>query len=346
MNDKRYLFYPYSNDSYGFIRGLISLNIDFDVISPDGYGLIGKDVGYAINGKDIGKKVKGFNGVNFSDYDAIIISEDISESNKSELTKIIEKSKKNNLEILNYNDDAEYEKELILRKSMKRYDKFSLPFYTPEKLIILVGGIVETIDNFYVSLQTKIGLEKMGYRVEMITNSNDGRFFGCIKYPKEFMSSKISSEEQIHKLNKYIRGIEDEINPHIIIMDIPKGMIKYDKYYDNSFGMYTFMIGQSVRPDYLIVNTLNNYINEEYFNKLSDYFEVILGKRVDIFNISNSFFENDSTVKSMLEKPMYLKYDNLQKIPALFEKMNFKVECLYEQKRVDSMVKELIGNFT
>ncbi len=360
MNNKNYLFYPYSHKSYGFIRGLMSLDIEFDVIAPKGLGLTGKDMAYVVNGNDLGKKVKVCEEVDFSRYDAIIISENLNEFMETELDKIIEKSKENNLEIFNYCDKEKYlklfenislkniknNKEKVIKKSIDKSDKFNLPFYTPEKLIIFVGGIIETIDNFYISLQVKIGLEKMGYKVEMITKDNDGRFFDCLKYPVEFMSNKVSPEVQIHKLNKFIQGIEEQINPHIIIMDLPKGLIKYDKYYDNSFGIYTFMIGQSVRPDYFILNTLNNYISEEYFNKLNDYFEVILGKKVDVFNLINSFFQHGNTVKTELEMPMYLKHKDLENIISLNKGINLRIDCLYEQKRIDSMIKKLIDNFT
>ena len=205
MNISNYLFYPYSHKSYGFIRALQSLNIEFEVISPNGLGLIGKDISYAVNGKNLGKKVKSYLDIDFSKYELIVISDNLNEFMESELIEIVKKTKENNLKILNYCDKENYiklfddtsllepvkdVKEKVIINYMDKIDELNLPFYSPEKLMIFVGNIVEMIDNFYISLQLKIGLEKMGYRVEMISNENDGKFFDCLKYPKEFMDIK------------------------------------------------------------------------------------------------------------------------------------------------------------
>lgn len=361
MNTKNYIFYPYSHKSYGFIRGLQSLNIKFDVISPNGFGLMGKDTSYAVNGKELGKKVKGYLDIEFSSYDSIIISDNLNDSMEDELIQIIERSKENNLEIINYCNkekyiklisngllvkSTKYQKEESIISYMDRLEELNLPFYSPEKLMIAVGGILQTIDNFYISLQIKIGLEKMGYSVEMITNESDGEFFNCLKYPEEFMQINIRPEEQIQKLNRYIQAVENEINPDIIIMDLPTGLITYDKYYNNSFGIYGFMIGQSVRPDYFILNTSYDSISQEYFGRLNNYFEIILGKKVDIFNITNSIFQDDNTVKTQLDSPMYLKHEDLQDLLMRGNKIDFKIDSLYETKKINNMIKELIDNFT
>src|SRR5699024_2624592 len=143
MSNKKYIFYPYSHEAYGFIRGLQSLNIKFDVISPNGFGLIGKDISYAINGKELGKQVKGYLDIDFNEYDSIIISEDLNDSMRSEVIEIIQKSKESNLEIINYCKDKEYvrlfpdiqckrtekeKKERLIKRYMNKIEELNLPF--------------------------------------------------------------------------------------------------------------------------------------------------------------------------------------------------------------------------
>ena len=84
----------------------------------------------------------------------------------------------------------------------------------------------------------------------------------------------------------------------------------------------------------------------EYFYNLSNYFKAVLGKKVDVFNMTNSFFQNDNTIKTQLDNPMYLKHEDLQEILLSSKEMDPKIDCLYEQDRIDNMIKELIDSFT
>ncbi len=361
MKSKNYLFYPYTDKSYGFVRGLISSDIKFDVISPKGLGFVGKDIAYAVNSKEVGKIVKSYNDINFKDYDSIILSSHINKFMKNELLKIIKSSRNNNLDIINYCCDKEY-KELfhknfipidkdyeegkLIKRTVDTIDKFKLPFYNPQKLIIFVGGIIDTIDNFYISLQMKLGLEKIGYKVEMITNELDGQFFQCLNYPDEFMDNGTDPIMQIFGLNRFIQAIESKINPDILIVQIPEGMIAYSKYYNNTFGIYTFMIGQSIRPDYFLLNISPEDINEKYLNKLNEYFKVIVGKEVDVFNVINSSHQIENKLEMKLDKPMYLPYEEIIKLVSDYNDTDLKIENLYEQVRIDNLVKDLIERFT
>lgn len=71
-----------------------------------------------------------------------------------------------------------------------------------------------------------------------------------------------------------------------------------------------------------------------------------MGKKVDVFNMTNSFFQNDNTIKTQLDNPMYLKHEDLQEILLSSKEMDPKIDCLYEQDRIDNMIKELIDSFT
>ncbi|WP_353093570.1 hypothetical protein [Tissierella praeacuta] len=106
-----------------------------------------------------------------------------------EINKLLESYKKYSL--------GELEKIKEIRTAIKRYNELNLPLYKPKTPIVYIGGLLETIDSFDIALQIKLRMEKLGYNASLITREIDGRIFGAINYPKEFMKENESIERQI-----------------------------------------------------------------------------------------------------------------------------------------------------
>ena len=356
MHDKNYLFYPYTDKSYSFVKGLIASNINFDVISPIGYGLNGKDLSYVTNRMKLKKTIKDIHNIDFSQYNSILLSNNINELMLDELEVIATSAGEHKIEIVNLSgefnldtldfriqnevDDIESE----IKEMMNRIEEFGLAYYKSQKPIILVGGILESIDDFSISLGLKLEFEKQGYKTQLITDEKDAIFFNCIKYPASFMSNKVSAEIQIWTLNRFIQAIETLKNPDIIIVHIPEGMIHYNNYFDNAFGSYAFIIGQSLQADYFILNLVNSIVDDRYLKQLDEYFKVILGKEIDLFNLTNSYYEEPIDRVEKLDHPLYLDETEINQI-VNFYKGKYNLKNLNNPEEIQRTINDIIQKF-
>lgn len=362
MNNKNYLFYPYTNRSFGFIKGLLAKNIDFDVISPKGFGLQNRDIAYSVNKKDLGKKVKSLNDIQFKNYDSIILSSYIEEDTiKDELTKLIEQSIENDLEIVSLKQEKSSIEKLCNYKKLKKYDlgvneaiektinkfnELNLPLYSSNNPVIFVGGIFDYIDNYNISLQVKIKLEDEGYNVILITNEKDLEYFGTLRYPKEFMNPEVEPVEQIIILNRFIQALEYIYHPDLIILHHPEGMLMYNKYYHNTFGIYTYFLCQSIRPDYLIMNIPLSLFKLEYIKSLSKQIGNTLGQKVNIFNITNEEYEIGNQTISRLESPTYLNEEEINKILNIYSGKVNNVFNFNDDKQIKNAISKIINDLS
>lgn len=359
MNNKKYLFYPFISRSFGFITGMLAKNIDFEVIASKGSGLWGKDIAYSVNRPSLGKDIKLIEEIDFNIYDTLIISSYIEDKSfKVELEKLLLESIKHNLEIVILAEQWDYEFDFIngyknvikydnsqkklIQRYIKKYEDLNLPFYANKCPVIFVGGILECMDNFNIALQIKVRLENIGYNTVLISDEQDSIFFQGLEYPNEFMNSNIDPVNQIIKINRYIQAIEYIYFPDVIILHQPKGMLMYNQYFHNTFGIYSYMMGQSVKADYLILNIPASLFNLEYLDVLSNHFKKILGQEVNIFNITNEEYEVGNNTIGVLNPPIYADYRKVDEIVNKVSKMDDSIFNLNRENEINRIVNKII----
>lgn len=363
MSNKKYLLYPYTKKSFSFIKGLLAKDTIFDVISPKGLGLQYKDIGYSVNKKDIGQEVKLLKDIQIKDYQSLIISSHINKDIVNiELESLIEESISNNLEIIilseeelmdfkgieGYKKLIKYDntEEKIIRKNMNKFNELNLPFYTSRTPAIYIGGMFEYIDNLSVSLELKIRLENKGYNVKLISNEKDTNYFDGLRYPEEFMSTNIDPVEQIIILNRFIQGIEYIYSPDIILLHQPKGMLMYNSNYHNTFGIYTYLLSQSIRPDYLIFNIPVSLFSLDYIDKLNDHFKSILGLKVDIFNITNEEYEIGNNKVINLPSATYVNEREIEQVLSNYSEEGKNIYNLNDKIEFEKIIEKVIHDLS
>lgn len=362
MHNKKYLFYPFSNKSFGFVKGLLTKKFDFEAISPKGLGLQNKDIAFSVNKKNLGKKVRLLKDVQIKHYDSLIISSFLDEDIlKDELTNFIEQATDNDLEIILLGRDEVniqklsnykylirygYYEEEIIEKHISKFKELNLPFYSSNRPVVFIGGIFEYIDNFNIALQLKIKLDSEGYNSVLVSNEKDASYFGALRYPKEFMNSKIDPIEQIIILDRFIRAIEYTYSPNLILLHQPKGMLMYNQYHNNTFGIYTYLLSQSVRPDYLIVNVPISLTNLEYLDALSNHFKNILGQHVDVFNIVNEEYEIGNQTVATLGFPTFVHEEKINELLESYFQKELNLYNLNEYREVEKVVNKIINDLS
>ena len=363
IDRKRYLFYPYSDQTYGFIKALLFTNKDIDIIAPIGAGLISKDMSYAVNRKEMKKIVKSIKDIGYKDYDTLIISSHINYPLcKNEICEIISNCKKEEIKVIYLGADAKI-KELIeptnkypsdkltsikeIETMVLGYNELNLQLYTLQTPIAYIGGLLETIDSFDISLQMKLSMEKLGYTVSLVTREMDGKYFGGINYPNKFMKNTESVENQIISINRLIQAVDYLEKPDIILMDIPKGMIQYSNAFHNSFGIYTYMIAQTLPPDYLILTTPTTIMAKEYIDDINKHFSNTIGKKIDTLNITNAIYDIGVETSNTVGHPLYISEKDINRM-VLENKGDYDLNMtnLNESLNIDILIKDIIEKFS
>lgn len=363
LSKKRVLFYPYSDLSYGLVSGFILNGVDIDVVSHFGAGVDNKDMAYVVNRNEANKIIKSIKEIEYKKYDKLVISSNINfKLCKNEVARIINNCKKENMEIIYLGENAQIiellesnsqdsinnlEKIKKIEVMINRYNQLNLPMYRPNTPVVYIGGVLETIDSFNISLQMKIIMEKLGYKVSLITKEVDGKIFGTINYPELFMSKVESIEDQIRLINRQVQAVDYVEKPDIILLDIPKGMMQYSKKFLNTFGIYTYMISKAVLPDYFILTIPIDLALEEYIEEMDRYFKNTIGKSIDVLNITNALYDIGTEVTNIIDKPIYIPENDInKKVEEIKENSNFNITNLNMKENLDIMINNLIKKFS
>lgn len=362
-NRRKYLLYPYNDQSYGLAKGLFLNDENIDIIAPIGTGLVDKDMAYSVNRNEMKKIVKSIKEIEYKNYDTLIISSHISyKLCRNEILEIINHAKKENMEINYLGEDEEvikllesydkyssdsFENIKEIKTMINRYNQLNLPLYNPKTPIVYIGGLLETIDSFDIALQMKLTMEKLGYKVALITKELDGRFFGATDYPKTFMNRDESIENQILSINRWIRAIDYIEKPDIILMDIPKGMMQYSNSFYNTFGIYTYMIAQTIPLDYLILTIPQTVVVKEYIEEIDQYFKNTIGIGIDVLNITNAIYDIGIDATDAIDKPLYTSEKDIDEM-ILENKDNYELNLtnLNIQENIAIVTNNIIGKFS
>lgn len=360
---RKYLLYPYSDQIYGLAKGLLLNDENIDIMAPIGTGLVDKDMAYAVNRNEMKKIVKSIKEIEYKNYDTLIISSHICyRLCKNEILEIISYSKKENIDIIYLGEEEEINKILEsydkyssdsfknikeIKAMINRYNQLNLPLYNPKTPIVYIGGLLETIDSFDIALQMKLTMEKLGYKVALITKETDGRFFGATDYPKTFMNRDESIENQILSINRWIQAIDYIEKPDIILMDIPKGMMQYSNSFYNTFGIYTYMIAQTIPPDYLILTIPQTVVVKEYIEEIDQYFKNTIGKNIDVLNITNAIYDIGIDATDTIDKPLYISENDIDEmIIENRDSYGLNLTNLNREENIAIVTNNIIGKFS
>lgn len=325
---RKALIYPFEGQSTYFFS-FNSLIKEFDVVgavSPNGWGLTGKDVGL-INGEDfIGYEVKkSFDEFDVKDFDAVVLvdsfrSLDFNDTILKNLYLITQQGKDiifcRNL--IQADQDKIYQ--LCLQNNVKCFNAkgMSNNYMSKENArrniisirvpIIFVLGIAQRTQKFHIQLALRQDLQRMGYKISGIGSKNHCEIFGFHSFPEFMFSKEIIEEDKVVLFNNFVKDIEINENPDLIIIGIPGGIMPINKQFPEGFGILAYLTSQAVKPDTTILSLLYEDYNKLYYDEISKLLQYRLGCAVDCFNLSNVKFDYQES-ESLGEK-CYTVIDN------------------------------------
>ncbi|MBU3179107.1 TIGR04066 family peptide maturation system protein [Clostridium estertheticum] len=306
MNNKYpTMIYPFDVESVTLIRHnkLINNYIITHAISPNGWGLVGKDVGDADNGQPMGIIVENDFDKALSNCDAVFFN---TPSKKVDLDKVIYpkiiKAAKNSKHIIctiKIENRMIDEISHICHENNKSFEYFHDKFnkvitplaeeiYQIDTPVIFVVGLAERTNKFEIQLNLRKYLKEMGYKVSQVGTRNYCELMGFYSFPQFMYSKSFTESEKVTLFNHYIKNISIMEKPDVIIIGIPGGTLPVNNKFTNKFGILAYEISRAVIPDVAVLSIPYGNIPLDFFESTSKSNKYKFGYSIDCYNIGNS----------------------------------------------------------
>lgn len=304
-NEYKTMIYPFDVESVPLIRHskLINNYNILHVISPNGWGLSGKDAGCADNGQPIGIMVDSDFDKALENCDTVFFTDssremDLKKFIYPKIIKAAEESKNIICTIRLENeiiDKISYicnEKNTFFKYFTDTCDSVMNPptekIYQVNTPIILIAGLGERTNKFEIQLSLREHLKEMEYKVSQVGTRHYCELLGFHSFPKFMYSKSITESEKVTLFNHYIKSIEAKEEPDVIIIGVPGGTMPFNYEFTNRFGILAYEVSQAIIPDCVVLSTLYNNASPDFFELISKSHEYKFGYSIDCYNIANT----------------------------------------------------------
>lgn len=274
------MIYPYSRsyEPYVLYSGLLKLGEIRSLISPKGWGLCGDSVIYEnkelVVTDDFSAQLGACTAVWFVDDEHNGLPKNLIVKKLQEAVK-----KGKNIIFTRYKNSVEYQEMVnmipleqnITPCNMELQLDYSDDYcYKIETPVITVFGTAEQTDKFLVQLALRDKFLQMGYNVSSVSSRLESKLYGVHPIP-HFMFDKTFDEcKKVIGYNHYVKKIELQENPDILIIGIPGGILPYDQINHNNYGITAYEISFAVPCDGGIMCMPYNPIFTGEFSRMED----------------------------------------------------------------------------
>lgn len=273
------------------------------LVSHPGFGLTGQDAGYARNHPHIGITVEDILDPADPAWDVLLLAQTPGSGavDNSRLETVAEHALQSSKSVL-YLTDGSTEVPEGISSLAKTYPSmaihngrikstgFSLSddaYKDVSVPIVLVGGLVEEADTLEVLLRLTALLRADGFQATAIANNPVGQLFGLHTLGHITSRKDMTEVKKILELNRFVRKLEALERPHVVLIEAPDAVLRYNDFAPNGFGIYTYMLCQAVRPDYFICCVPFEMAVGPFLDAISSDFEHRLGTPVHAAHVSN-----------------------------------------------------------
>lgn len=175
--------------------------------------------------------------------------------------------------------------------------------YIPDKLcrhrtpIVMVGEMFEGLGGVDVTLHINSFLKEKGYRSIAILENVYLEGLDVFSYPKFLRKNECLESDKIYFLNNYVKYLEKEEKPDVMVMKIPDAMLKYNDSLCMGFGVIPFLITQAVRADFFVLCTQFAEANTQFYDMMNKGFEGRYGVEIDCIHISNVMLDLEDSIQ-------------------------------------------------
>lgn len=362
-NNKEIMIYPFDINSIPLVRhNKLNENFKFTkLISPSGWGLDGKDASCADGGSYVGLAIESNFDEALKNCDTVFFNEPDSKPDIKKLVypKIIKAAEdyKNIICSIELNDEMRELVSSICKKNniffkyfRKNCEDISVPsdemmykIYTP---IILVAGTYERTNKFELQLELRTIMKNMGYRVSQIGSRHYCELLGFNSFPAFMYSGSITEDKKVILFNHYIKNIEINENPDVIIIGLPGGTSPITNILNNKFGILAYEVSQAVTPDAVVLSLLYNQYKPDFTKKMSEVYKYKFGYSIDCFNISNSFLNISNSENQGVNEFITTDCKFINDKKQVYSTTDFPVYNILDSNDSKSMVDFLINRLS
>ena len=152
--------------------------------------------------------------------------------------------------------------------------------------VIYVMSSTEYCNQFFIETSFCAELRNRGYETLLISSRKENTALGQYAIPNFMFCGEYRENEKIIALNQYIRHLEMEHQPEIIIIGIPGAAMPYHHKYSSDFGVLAYEISEAVKPDFAILSSPCMQYGNDFFKGVEESLRGRLGVYIDIHTLS------------------------------------------------------------
>ena len=249
---KKTLLYPYTKRALPLVRFWNELKPGYPLVlsSFSGSGLTGKKAGRAYEyttpttsvytEEELDKFIDQIGTCILlpveQEYDAEVVANHTHE--------LVEKLKKNKIEILNFTNDKKVTYPFFENSSGVKVRELPMP-------VIFIGGLVDSSRSFETFCAALVGLQNAGIQVCAFSTYKPAKVFGVNLIDAQ-PSVDFGIEHLIKSLNMYIYSCAIKQNADVVLLDLPSPFLSYSNLTTGDFGVYAYILSQAVPPDCIL----------------------------------------------------------------------------------------------
>lgn len=298
----RALVYPYDENFEPFIKyGNFVEEIEItEVLSPVGWGLQNKKIGENISIKT------NINEIDWKQIDTLLLIDTVRINIQTdEILEVVKSSVKyvKNV-VLNRDIDEKlyvYVVDICKNEKVRLIDvrvQTQLQASDNNQLksintpIIVVAGMGECCNKLEVQMFLKKYLNKLDYSVCVVSSRKNTEIVGVHSFPSFMYGNQMEESKKIIGFNHYIKKLEIEEKPDIILIGIPGSIMPITEKHSEYFGIFAFEVFNAIKSDMLLFCIHNNIYTNEYFEELKKLCKYRFQTEIDAIIVSNYSYDS------------------------------------------------------
>jgi len=312
------VIYPFDFEFMPIIRYVQEIrNKVKGIYAPKAWGYNGKDASIIDEREIVGMIVDDMSSISYEDVDLVINNTGNKLADQS-IIKCIEKflSKGKHVYCLKSIEDKnikrfETYKKFHYFRCSEYFDRIETQNYQISTPTVCISGIMPDINKFDVFLSVSKRLESKGLKLSYIVGKEYAQFLGMHRIPQYIIDEKYRLRDNINIFRNYISYIELVEKPDILIVELPGGILPYDKNIDNYFGALHMVAYSAIRFNYNILCLPLDYYDKKNFDTMRNIFKYRFGNEISNFVISNKYYDAETYEFESRVEMTPLKYESI-----------------------------------
>ena len=282
------------------------------MLTPSFLGLGGVDISKVDGGNYAGLEVTDYSAGLLSGFDTLFIDYDENMGASSIYSEVIDNAKEIGLEIIisrKYRnvfgqEPITWPSNAPLVESSDEHRLYEIPI--PIITILTQGA---RTDQFATELALRKHFIEEGYNVSQIGSYEASQFFGFHELPN-FLYEQRDAYEKTLRFNRYVAGLVSREKPHVIIIGVPTGIMKYNNKLLEGLGFLPYIVCNAVRADILTLCMYHLDYEKIFYDETSQYGNYHFGTPIDFYCVANTSFVPEFTGSLRASKKNYVDIDS------------------------------------